>query len=231
VLVCRLRSSLHSSARSQAPKSAHWPGRLRLCRGAFVYAFCGAGSCFVLRTRTRIHMSCHVPPASWRRLLAACPCWLLAGACACACGCACLCLWLMWRMYAAPVFRRTAHLAWRAAVTGSCTEHSSYIYEGFSINWSFLVAALDFVLAVLSSFVVSFYNKTPPQRRSHSRVFTPRSSARGGGGAQFCYPSGAGPDLAAGREVVSRCSVPILGLPSGDAFGPITPTDPPLHGH
>jgi hypothetical protein len=106
-----------------------------------------------------------------------------------------------------------------------------YIYEVFSINPSFLVVALNFVLATLSSFVVSFYNKTPPQRRSHSRVFTPPSPARGGGGAQFCYPRGAGPDLVEGREVVSRLSVPILGLPSGNAFGPITPTDPPLHGH
>jgi hypothetical protein len=94
------------------------------------------------------------------------------------------------------------------------------------INRSFLVVALNFVLATLSSLVVSVYNKTPPQRRSHSRVFTPPSLARGGGGAQFCYPWGPAADLAEGRGVVWRCSVPILGLPSGDAFWPITPTDP-----
>jgi hypothetical protein len=100
-----------------------------------------------------------------------------------------------------------------------------YIYKDFSINWSFFVVALNFVLLTLSSFVVSVYNKTPPQRRSHSRVFTPPSPARGGGGAQFCYPSGVGPDLAEGRGVVPRCSVPILGLPSGVARGPAGPTD------
>jgi hypothetical protein len=92
-------------------------------------------------------------------------------------------------------------------------------------NWSFLVVYWTFVLAILSSIVVSFYNKTPLQRRSHSRVFTPTSPARGGGGALFCYPWGTGPDLAAGRGVVPRLSVPILGLPSGVARGPAGPTD------
>jgi hypothetical protein len=100
-----------------------------------------------------------------------------------------------------------------------------YIYEGCPIDLSFLVVYCTFVLATLSSFVVSFYNKTPPQRRSHSRVFTPTSLARGGGGAQFCYRRGVGPDLVDGSKVVSRLSVPILGLPSGDARGPITPID------
>jgi hypothetical protein len=116
--------------------------------------------------------------------------------------------------------RRTLHIAisLRALVCDSCkikmtrhTHDDMYVYIcrlSYSTGVrSFLVVYWTFVLATLSSIVVSFYNKTPPQRRSHSRVFTPLSPTRGGGGAQFCYPWGAGPDLAVGKGVVPRLSV------------------------
>jgi hypothetical protein len=105
------------------------------------------------------------------------------------------------------------------------------IYSALPINPSFLVVALNFVLATLSSLVVSFYNKTLPQRRSHSRVFTSASSARGGGGAQFCYPGGLPPIW---PEVGWWCrdvKYEFTGMPVGSIFGrshPLTASSRPL---
>jgi hypothetical protein len=77
----------------------------------------------------------------------------------------------------------------------------------YPIHPSFLVAHSTFLLAYWAIFECEVYNKRLLTRRSHSRVFTPRSPARDGGGAQFCYPRGRRPDLAEGREVVPRSSV------------------------
>jgi hypothetical protein len=82
------------------------------------------------------------------------------------------CVWLWLWLWAVVI---QIQIQMHRCTTDGGREPGIYKYEGRRINWSFLVAALNFVLVTLSSIVVSFYNKTPSQRRSHSRVFTPPS--------------------------------------------------------
>jgi hypothetical protein len=99
------------------------------------------------------------------------------------------------------------------------------------MEWGFIVAHSTFLLAYWAIFKCEAYNRRLPWRRSHSSTSHPRSPARDGRDAQFCYPPAGPPDLAEGREVVPRFAVSIFGLPSGNSIGPITPIGPLITPH
>jgi hypothetical protein len=95
-----------------------------------------------------------------------------------------------------------------------------------TIGFDFLVAALDFVLEYCAYSECPFIDTHLLGRRSHSRVFTPTSLPRGGGGAQF----GQSADLALTRPRVGGWCRDLQyhheRFPSGDCIDPIASTDP-----